>query len=123
MQKNYFLLLFTICMIFISCTKELDDVTFHGRVVLECDQTPIANAKIIIYRDFDTGREGTSYIASTISDDDGYYSITSDVEQKGSFRRYSYHVGFNSNNYGYYAGYPTNHQDNSKDVEQKIEVS
>ena len=37
--------------------------------------------------------------------------------------RYSYDVSFNSNNYGYYAGYSTNYQDNSKDVEQKIEVS
>ncbi len=82
-----------ICLFFVSCTKTIDDVHFHGKITLDCNnQLPAKNVTVTIYRYFDRGLHDAVLIGKTTTDNNGNYFMITDVEQKGKFEYYGLNV-------------------------------
>jgi hypothetical protein len=75
--------------LFVSCTKTKNNVHFNGKITIDCNNhQPVANATITIERYYDTGTQDASNVGTTLTDNDGYYSLVTDVKQKGGFEHY-----------------------------------
>ncbi len=119
---------FLICIILIniSCTKTKRDVHFHGRVTLTCNnQMPLKNYKINISRFYDTGSEGAETIGTASTDNNGYYSLITNVKQKGSLMYYQYRdingeIKTVSSSRQYWVG-EAQTSDNDNDIEVNLE--
>lgn len=117
---------FFICIIFInvSCTKTTHDVHFHGRITLDCNnQIPVKNCNVYIMREYDTGTHHSQTIGSTLTDNDGYYSMITNVKQKGSFMHYVYSFSSGDGNPAssspQFNGFAES-SDNDKDIEVNL---
>lgn len=78
-----------IYVVFSSCTKTKDGVHFHGRITLDCNNSqPASNVTVFIKRFFDRGVQDANDVGTTVTDNDGYYSLIADVKQEGNFEHY-----------------------------------
>jgi hypothetical protein len=110
---------FILCLsiIFASCTKTKEDVHFHGRITLDCNNNlPVKNASVDIFRYYDTGMEEVQFIGTALTDDSGYYSLIADVKQKGVFMYYGIYILSKDSLYPISGG-NTESNDNSTNVE------
>lgn len=118
---------FFICIIFInvSCTKTTHDVHFHGRITLDCNnQIAIKNCNVYISREYDTGTHHSQSVGTTLTDNDGYYSMITNVKQKGSFMHYVYSFsssvdGNPASSFPQFNGFAES-SDNDKDIEVNL---
>ncbi len=121
-QLAYFL----VCIITIntSCTKTAQGVHFHGRITLDCNnQIPVKNVMLSITRVYDTGVHQYDAVGNIVTDNNGYYSLITDVKQPGGFMYYVFN--FNTNNVSsatsspeFYGG--ARSYDNDKDIEVNV---
>jgi hypothetical protein len=106
-----------IVLLSVSCTRKIDNVYFHGRVTLDCNNQPAKRVGITIKRLYDTGQEGIEQVGTAVTNDDGYYSFVADVWQRGTFYGYelSVYAGGNSSFHDKFFGTITS-MNNSKNI-------
>lgn len=122
---------FLVCVILInvSCTKTTQGVHFHGRITFGCNnQIPIKNCMVGIGREYDTGTHQWQSIGSAVTDNNGYYSLITNVKQNGSFMSYDYGFGNPGAPGTYYSSSPQfwgggESNDNDKDIEVNISAA
>jgi hypothetical protein len=87
-MKKDVLILFFIAMSMNSCSR-LEVVYFHGRVTYDCTNKPLSNIQLRISRFFDTGTEDAETVGEVVSDENGYYSLMTEVNQRGALIYYT----------------------------------
>ena len=88
MKRYRYIFLFFLLSTY-SCTKVNQDVHFHGRVVFDFpSNAPLSNWGVIIERIFDNGQSQVAIIGQAKTDNNGYYSLVSNVRQIGEFKYY-----------------------------------
>src|SRR5689334_10689209 len=71
-----------------SCKKTLHDVTFHGHILAQCDSSAVGNFSIEIIREYYKGGEQSDIVADATTDNNGNYSVVTDIDDKGNFEAY-----------------------------------
>lgn len=88
MNKILLRLLVATCFFFSSCEKKTREVHFSGRAYVTCDGSPVRNEEVKIYVNYTGGMSGSGFVTSALTDENGNYSVTSDVEYEGTIDNY-----------------------------------
>jgi hypothetical protein len=79
-------------MITSSC-KKTSNVSFHGQFTFDCNNQPVKNLLIQVFQVYNTsGSLNMTYLGSTATDNNGYYSMVGEVSDNGSFNYYSLYI-------------------------------
>ena len=71
-------------------------IHFHGKITYNCNQEPLRNTYLAIYREFDTGTLNADFVTGCLTDENGFYSKMSEVKLRGSLVHYDIIVKGNS---------------------------
>jgi len=113
-MRKFLSLIFIVSIFIISCGKKTRNVHFYGKAWVECDGSPVRYEEVKITVFFDGGMSSSSEVATALTNENGEYSVVSDVEYAGIFEHYEIVL----TNKKYASGHPSisGNSENSHDV-------